>query len=202
STAMEVDEKVDQSTSSSDSSSSSSSDSSSDSDTSSDSDSNTTTEEPAKAGVKRKLEESSSSSSSSSSESDSDSSSSSDDSDEEPPKPITPATKKQRGTGKPIAETPQPQVRKTADTMKKAPHTAPAKRFNRIDEKDVVFKDERLRDNRFTSKGGAFGSYGERAHKDLAPTRGKSFTREKNKKKRGAYSGGRIDTESHSIKFD
>lgn len=33
-------------------------------------------------------------------------------------------------------------------------------------------------------------------------TRGKSFTHEKNKKKRGAYRGGKIDMNSYSIKYD
>ncbi|RKP40097.1 SRP40, C-terminal domain-containing protein, partial [Dimargaris cristalligena] len=73
--------------------------------------------------------------------------------------------------------------------------------FSRIDPKDVVFHDPRLMDNTFTNKGGAGGSYGEKANNDLIVTRGKRFTAEKNKKKRGAYTGGRIDLDSHSIKF-
>jgi len=36
--------------------------------------------------------------------------------------------------------------------------------------------------------------YAERAHQDLIVTKGKGFTKEKNKKKRGAYRGGYIDT--------
>jgi hypothetical protein len=36
--------------------------------------------------------------------------------------------------------------------------------------------------------------YAERAYKDLSITRGKGFTKEKNKKKRGSYRGGAIDT--------
>jgi hypothetical protein len=36
--------------------------------------------------------------------------------------------------------------------------------------------------------------YAERAYKDLSVTRGKGFTKEKNKKKRGSYRGGAIDT--------
>jgi hypothetical protein len=35
--------------------------------------------------------------------------------------------------------------------------------------------------------------YAERAHRDLSVTRGKGFTKEKNKKKRGSYRGGQID---------
>ena len=36
--------------------------------------------------------------------------------------------------------------------------------------------------------------YADRAYKDLSVTRGKGFTKEKNKKKRGSYRGGAIDT--------
>jgi hypothetical protein len=41
-----------------------------------------------------------------------------------------------------------------------------------------------------------------KAHEDLIVTKGKGFTKEKNKKKRGSYRGGQIDFQSHSIKFD
>ena len=43
--------------------------------------------------------------------------------------------------------------------------------------------------------------YGEQASRDLIVTRGDGFRKEKNKKKRGSYRGGLIDTSSHSIKF-
>lgn len=45
--------------------------------------------------------------------------------------------------------------------------------------------------------------YGDKAHNDLSVTRGKGFTKEKNKKKRGSYRGGVIDvTGGKGIKFD
>jgi hypothetical protein len=45
--------------------------------------------------------------------------------------------------------------------------------------------------------------YAERAYKDLSVTRGKGFTKEKNKKKRGSYRGGTIDTAGgKSFKFE
>ena len=45
--------------------------------------------------------------------------------------------------------------------------------------------------------------YAERAHKELAVTKGKGFTKEKNKKKRGSYRGGTIDVQGRKgIKFD
>ena len=49
---------------------------------------------------------------------------------------------------------------------------------------------------------GARGSWGERASRDLKPTRGKTFKHEKTKKKRGSYRGGAIDTTVNSIRFD
>lgn len=45
--------------------------------------------------------------------------------------------------------------------------------------------------------------YADRAYKDLSVTRGKGFTKEKNKKKRGSYRGGMIDISGgKSFKFD
>ena len=49
---------------------------------------------------------------------------------------------------------------------------------------------------------GAIGSWGEKAHRDLIVTKGKSFRHEKTKKKRGTYMGGAIDQGVHSVKFD
>jgi SRP40, C-terminal domain len=46
-------------------------------------------------------------------------------------------------------------------------------------------------------------NYADRAFKDLSATRGKGFTKEKNKKKRGSYRGGAIDTSGgKSYKFE
>ncbi|KAJ2797530.1 jun-like transcription factor [Coemansia guatemalensis] len=77
----------------------------------------------------------------------------------------------------------------------------PATPFCRIRPEEVVYADERLKDNTYLSKGETIGDFGYKAHKDLIVTRGKAFTKEKNKKKRGSYSGGRITMTSHSIKF-
>ena len=45
--------------------------------------------------------------------------------------------------------------------------------------------------------------YADRAYNDLSVTRGKGFTKEKNKKKRGSYRGGTIDTGAgKGFKFD
>jgi len=45
--------------------------------------------------------------------------------------------------------------------------------------------------------------YADRAYADLSVTRGKGFTKEKNKKKRGSYRGGFIDMSGgKSYKFD
>ncbi|KAI8901100.1 SRP40, C-terminal domain-containing protein, partial [Globomyces pollinis-pini] len=74
--------------------------------------------------------------------------------------------------------------------------------FSRIFRDKFDFSSEVLKDNTFMGKGGAEGSYGHKAHMDLIVTRGKGFRKEKDKKKRGSYRGGRIDFESHSFKFD
>ncbi|KAI0450834.1 hypothetical protein F5B21DRAFT_489324 [Xylaria acuta] len=68
--------------------------------------------------------------------------------------------------------------------------------FSRIS-KDVVV-DPRLSSNAYVSHG-----YGEQAHRDLIVTKGKGFTKEKNKKKRGSYKGGPLDVHtSRSFKFE
>ncbi|KAI0169205.1 SRP40, C-terminal domain-containing protein [Hypoxylon sp. FL1284] len=68
--------------------------------------------------------------------------------------------------------------------------------FSRI-RKDVEI-DPRLSSNAYVSHG-----YGEKAHQDLIITKGKGFTKEKNKKKRGSYKGGPLDiNKSRSIKFE
>ncbi|QIW96633.1 hypothetical protein AMS68_002151 [Peltaster fructicola] len=57
-------------------------------------------------------------------------------------------------------------------------------------------------DPRFASNAYVFYDYADRAHQDLIVTKGKGFTKEKNKKKRGSYRGGMIDTTPKGIKFD
>ena len=77
-----------------------------------------------------------------------------------------------------------------------------AERFKRVREEEVEFVDERLKDNSYLSKPAAVNTYGYKAYQDLSVTKGKGFLKAKNKKKRGSYRGGPIDTGSHSIKFD
>jgi len=48
----------------------------------------------------------------------------------------------------------------------------------------------------YEAKGGASSGWGAKASQDLIVTRGKGFTKEKNKKKRGSYRGGEIDQSS------
>lgn len=70
--------------------------------------------------------------------------------------------------------------------------------FSRIDRNIKV--EDKFRSNRFTDN--AHG-WGQKAHEDLIVTKGKGFTKEKNKKKRGSYRGGFIDTGARNgIKFD
>lgn len=70
--------------------------------------------------------------------------------------------------------------------------------FSRI-RKDIKVE-EKFRSNAFEDN--AHG-WGRKAHEDLIVTKGKGFTKEKNKKKRGSYKGGAIDTDARNgIKFD
>lgn len=73
--------------------------------------------------------------------------------------------------------------------------------FSRVKVGEIKFADERLKDNAFGSRMAASNDYGAKANADLVVTRGASFRKEKNKKKRGSYRGGEITMESHSIKF-
>jgi hypothetical protein len=68
--------------------------------------------------------------------------------------------------------------------------------FSRINR--AIEVDPRLTSNAFQGH-----DWGRKAHEDLIVTRGKGFTKEKNKKKKGSYRGGFIDTSAvGGIKFD
>ena len=64
--------------------------------------------------------------------------------------------------------------------------------FSRIKVDEVKFADQRLKDNTFESRKAAANDYGAKANADFITTRGASFRKEKNKKKRGSYRGGEI----------
>lgn len=101
----------------------------------------------------------------------------------------------------------QPQIKQTVDVTETEPVECEKKSiagtpFKRINPEEVDFAREELKNNDFSAKKGAQGSYGEKAYFDLKDSRGKDFKQEKNKKKKGSYKGGRIDTGVHSIKFD
>jgi nucleolin len=98
-----------------------------------------------------------------------------------------------------------------------------AEPFRRVKSEGIPV-DPRLKDNSFMAKGGARGSWGEKAFYDFKTAKGKPLTKatnhthtplnypflylgknfrhEKTKKKRGSYRGGSIDTGVHSIKFE
>ncbi|TGZ78710.1 hypothetical protein EX30DRAFT_309667, partial [Ascodesmis nigricans] len=76
------------------------------------------------------------------------------------------------------------------------------KRFSRIDMSKVAYERDGLEDNTFLAAGFDETHYSFKAHQDLIVTKGKGFTKEKNKKKKGAYRGGAIDFTTRSIKFD
>lgn len=54
-------------------------------------------------------------------------------------------------------------------------------RFSRIDPTKIKFEDPTIADNRYESAGFDENHYAARAHKDLIVTKGKGFTKEKNK---------------------
>jgi hypothetical protein len=63
-------------------------------------------------------------------------------------------------------------------------------------------KDQHV-DPKFASNAYVSYDYADSAHRALVVTKGKGFTKEKQKKKRGAYKGGYIDTVGvKGIKFD
>lgn len=57
-------------------------------------------------------------------------------------------------------------------------------------------------DPKFSSNAFVPYEYAQKAHQDLIVTKGKGFTKAKNKGKRGSYRGGRIETTVKGIKFD
>ncbi|WFD18844.1 jun-like transcription factor [Malassezia caprae] len=108
----------------------------------------------------------------------------------------------------PTAPSTEAEVSEPAESRPKKKSTQ-GERFQRVKSDNVQFLDDRLRDMSYEAKvcgdlshmqSGA-GDWGARANADLIMTRGKAFTKEKNKKKRGSYRGGVIDQGSHSIKF-
>ena len=123
------------------------------------------------------------SSSTSSSDSSSESSSSSSDSPAQPHGAGAPlgSSKRKRSSSPPALE---PVAKKSRTPFQRVP-------------KDTKV-DARLASNAYVSH-----EYGDRAHQDLSVTRGKGFTKEKNKKKRGSYRGGAIDIAGgKGIKFE
>ncbi|KAF5456410.1 hypothetical protein F2P56_025899 [Juglans regia] len=74
--------------------------------------------------------------------------------------------------------------------------------FQRVKADEVVFTDDRLKDNSYWAKDGAESGYGAKAQEILGQVRGRDFRHEKTKKKRGTYRGGLIDLHSHSVKFN
>ena len=82
------------------------------------------------------------------------------------------------------AMTPQKMAKKTNTPFQRVP-------------KDTKV-DPKLASNAYVSY-----DYADRAHKDLSVTKGRDFTKEKNKKKRGSYRGGAIDVDGRNgIKFE
>ena len=73
------------------------------------------------------------------------------------------------------------------------------KHFSRVDPTKVAFAHHTLTDNSYK---GAAGNWGEKANERLISVRGKDFTKNKNKLKKGSYKGGSISLSSGSFKFE
>ena len=70
--------------------------------------------------------------------------------------------------------------------------------FSRIEREKISFEAWELTDNTYQ---GAAGTWGEKANEKLGRVRGKDFTKNKNKMKRGSYRGGTITMATGSYKF-
>ncbi|WCJ42311.1 Nucleolar and coiled-body phosphoprotein 1 [Euphorbia peplus] len=90
----------------------------------------------------------------------------------------------------------------TKKEMKGSAEPKAVKHFQRVKVEEVVFSDERLKNNSYWAKDGADIGYGAKAQEILEQVRGRDFRHEKTKKKRGSYRGGQIDLNSHSVKFN
>ncbi|KAI9865762.1 MAG: hypothetical protein M1824_000022 [Vezdaea acicularis] len=102
-----------------------------------------------------------------------------------------PSTKKRKRPKSPIAAS-EGISKKQKASAQKAQNTA----FSRIPSTTAI--NPKLSSNAYVPY-----DYAERAYQDLSITRGKGFTKEKNKKKRGSYRGGAIDVNGRKgIKFD
>lgn len=91
---------------------------------------------------------------------------------------------------------PSPAAGATQSSKKHQKAKAPNTPFQRVPRDTVI--DERFASNKYHAY-----DYADQAHNDLSVVRGKGFTKEKNKKKRGSYRGGAIDIAGgKGIKFD
>jgi hypothetical protein len=79
----------------------------------------------------------------------------------------------------------------------------PVKKKNHVENRFQRIKADTKVDPKLASNAYVSYDYADRAHADLIVTKGKGFTKEKNKKKKGSYRGGLIDTAGgKGIKFE
>jgi hypothetical protein len=101
----------------------------------------------------------------------------------------------------------QPSPAPPAEKRKPAGNTP----FKRVDDSEIAFYDfdERLKNNSFNAMMNQAGGeqvglnyqWGAKANEILSKVKGTSFRKEKDKKKKGTYMGGKIDCAVNSIKF-
>ena len=96
------------------------------------------------------------------------------------------------------AKATESETSETPESNKKKRRSSP---FRRVNLDTLSFTKPEFHDNSFNSKKGK-DVWGAKAAVTLGNVKGKNFRKEKTKKKRGNYSGGRISTEVNSIKFN
>ncbi|KAI9678814.1 MAG: hypothetical protein M1817_005873 [Caeruleum heppii] len=112
-------------------------------------------------------------------------------------KPKSKASKSKSSITEPSTETPSvATTNPAAPTQESVTPKGTNSRFSRIPSTQSV--DAKMSSNAYVPY-----EYADQAFKDLSVTKGKGFTKEKNKKKRGSYRGGAIDVEGRGgIKFE
>lgn len=116
----------------------------------------------------------------------------------QPPSPVIDVEKLEELRVNEAKATESSETSETPESNKKKHRSSP---FRRVNPGTLSFTKPEFKDNSFNSKKGK-DVWGAKAAVSLGNVKGKNFRKEKTKKKRGNYSGGRISTEVNSIKFN
>lgn len=116
----------------------------------------------------------------------------------QPPSPVIDVEKLEELRVNEAKATESSETSETPESNKNKRRSSP---FRRVNPGSLSFTKPEFKDNSFKSKKGK-DVWGAKAAVTLGNVKGKNFRKEKTKKKRGNYSGGRISTEVNSIKFN